>query len=327
MLFEQLGIFGNIAILAGALIILSRASNITVSNSIKVAETTGLSKTSVGFILVAFSTSLPELLIAIFAVLSPGSVGVSIGNVLGSNIVNICLVLGTCFIVLASVYRKNLKKVSELAEEEWGSLNFGLLVASLVPLVLLYIGFASRVIGIVLLAIFAYYMYRLAKVRTPLEQDASPVASKTAARKYTTLAILGALGVVLCSYLIVESSSFLATSVGIPNVVIGATIVAFGTSIPELSTSLESIRKGQVNLALGNIIGSCFINITAILGVTLLASPTTIDVNAFSRVVLFSSIANLLLWYFLASRKIGRLEGWVLVFLYVLFLVVSLVMA
>jgi cation:H+ antiporter len=326
-LFEQLGIFGNIAILAGALIILSRASNITVSNSIKVAETTGLSKTSVGFILVAFSTSLPELLIAIFAVLSPGSVGVSIGNVLGSNIVNICLVLGTCFIVLASVYRKNLKKVSELAEEEWGSLNFGLLVASLVPLVLLYIGFASRVIGIVLLAIFAYYMYRLAKVRTPLEQDASPVASKTAARKYTTLAILGALGVVLCSYLIVESSSFLATSVGIPNVVIGATIVAFGTSIPELSTSLESIRKGQVNLALGNIIGSCFINITAILGVTLLASPTTIDVNAFSRVVLFSSIANLLLWYFLASRKIGRLEGWVLVFLYVLFLVVSLVMA
>ncbi len=326
-MFEQLGIFGNIAVLAGALIVLSWASNVTVSNSIRVAETTGMSKTSVGFILVAFSTSLPELLIAVFAVLSPGSVGVSIGNVLGSNIVNICLVLGICFIIIASVYRKNLKTVSEMAEEEWGSLNFGLLVASMVPLVLLYIGYASRLIGVVLLAIFAYYMYRLVKVRTPLEPNTSPLASKTAARKYTALAIGGTLGVVFCSFLIVESSTFLAASVGIPNVVIGATIVAFGTSVPELSTSLASIRKGQVNLALGNIIGSCFINITAILGVTLLSSPTTIDVNAFSRIVLFSLIANLLLWYFLARRKIGRLEGWVFVFLYALFLVVSLLVA
>lgn len=321
-MFEQLGVIGNIAVLILALILLSRASNVAISNSIKLSEATGLTKTSVGFILIAFSTSLPELLIAIFAVLQPDSVGVSIGNVIGSNIVNICLVLGICFVIVASTYRKNLRTISEMAEEEWGSLHFGLLVASIVPLVLLYISFASRIIGIFLLAIFVYYMYRLSKAKKPLE-EISVVKNKTVARKYTALSVLGAAGVTLSAFLIVESASFLATSIGIPTIVIGATIVAFGTSIPELATSLDSIKKGHVNLALGNIVGSCFINITCILGITLLASPFAVDASAFSEIIIFSLIANLLLWYFLASRKIGRREGIILLFLYAVFLAVS----
>jgi cation:H+ antiporter len=323
-LFEQLGVIGNVAVLVVTLIVLSQASNLAISNSIKVAEVTSLSKTSVGFILVAFATSLPELLIAIFAVLDPSKVGVSIGNVLGSNIVNICLVLGVSFIFIASVYRDNVRTISEMAEEEWGSLNFGLLVASIVPLVLLYIGYASRLIGGVLLAIFLYYMYRLAKTKTPSGLTYVHDHRKSVVYKYTALSILGALGVVLCAYLIVESASFLARSVNIPAVVIGATIVAFGTSIPELATSMDSIKKNHANLALGNIVGSCFINITAILGVTLIASPLAINISAFSRIALFSLIANLLLAYFLASRRIGRLEGLILLFLYAVFIAVSL---
>jgi cation:H+ antiporter len=321
--FEQLGVVGNIVILAVAFIVLSPASNLAISNSIKVAEATRLTKTSVGFILIAFSTSLPELLIAVFAVLQPGTVGVSIGNVLGSNIVNICLVLGICFIVIDSIFRKRVQPISEMAEEEWGSLNFGLLVASIVPLVLLYIGYASRFIGIMLFAIFLYYMYRLAKGKISIND--SPTTPKTGVRKYTALSILGALGVVVCAFLIVESASFLAASAGIPMVIIGATIVAFGTSLPELATSLDSIKRGHINLALGNIIGSCFINITCILGVTLIASPLAVDVGAFSKIVIFSLIANLLLWYFLSNRKFGRREGLMLLFLYALFLAASFV--
>lgn len=321
-MFEQLGILPNLIILIIALIALSKASNVAISNSIKVAESTSLSKTSVGFILVAFSTSMPELFIAIFAVLNPEDVAVSVGNVLGSNIVNICLVLGICFVVIASAYRTNLQTIAEMAEEEWGSLHFGLLVASIIPLGLLYLGYVSRIVGAILLAVFVYYMYQLSKVKIASDQPSN--VKNNSSWRYTALTIIGALLVVLCAYFIVDSSSFLATTVGIPKVVIGATIVAFGTSVPELATSLDSVKRGHVNLALGNVVGSCFINITAILGVTLIASPLVIDIGAFSEIVIFSLIANLLLWYFLVKKKIARQEGLLLLLLYVLFLAISI---
>jgi cation:H+ antiporter len=320
---EQLGLLGNAVILIIALIALSKASSVTISNSIKTAETRNLTKTSVGFVLIAFSTSLPELFIAVFAVLEPEGVGVSIGNVLGSNIVNICLVLGICLIVVAALRQpKNAKTMAEMAEEEWGSLHFGLLVASMIPLALLYLGYASRLLGIVLLGVFFFYMYKLAK--TGAKSEDAPNVEKKLVWKYTLFTILGALAVALSAFFIVDSASFLAASAGIPKVIVGATVVAFGTSIPELATSLDSVKRGHLDLALGNIVGSCFINVTAILGVTLVASPVNINTGAFFEIAIFSLIANLLLWYFLANKKIGHREGIVLLAVYVLFLVTSL---
>jgi len=107
------------------------------------------------------------------------------------------------------------------------------------------------------------------------------------------------------SLLIVESSSFIALSVGIPRVVIGETIVAFGTSIPEFATSVSSARECHFDLALGNIVGSGFVNITLILGVALVASPLTVNISAFANLALFSLIINLFLWYFLGSERIS----------------------
>jgi cation:H+ antiporter len=135
--------------------------------------------------------------------------------------------------------------------------------------------------------------------------------------------LVGAAVVVASAFFIVESSTFLATSVGIPPVVIGATIVAFGTSIPELSTSIASARKDHFDLALGNIVGSGFINITLILGVALVASPLVVNIAAFSNLVMFSLITNLFLWYFLSTERISWREGALLIFLYVVFLIVS----
>jgi cation:H+ antiporter len=210
-----------------------------------------------------------------------------------------------------------------MAKEELGSLYFGLFIASIVPLALIYIGYASRFVGVLLLVIFVYYMFQLSKARTPTEQSLSKT-EKNKLGKYVTLTILGAVGVVICAYFIVESSTFLAGSVGIPPLVIGATVVAFGTSVPELSTSIGAVKKGHLELALGNIIGSCFMNITLILGITLVASSLTINMSAFSNVALFSLITNLLLWYFLSNERVGRREGMVMLFLYVLFIAISL---
>jgi len=320
-LFE--GMLINALILLGSLLILGKASHLTITNSVKVADITGFGKTTIGFILVAFSTSLPELSVSIFSAIGGEAVGVAIGNVLGSNIVNVCLILGICiFLATMKSPKESVKLIPFMTKEEFGSLHFGLFVASIIPLALLYLGYASRYIGVLLLAIFIVYTYQLSRVRVVKEEGSLGRESQKLAR-YTFLAFFGAIGVVISSYFIVDSAKYVALQIGVPKVIIGATIVAFGTSIPELATSIEATRQGHLNLAFGNIIGSGFINMTCILGVTLAASQLAVDMVAFSDLVMFSLVANLFLWYFLSSERIGRREGGVLLFIYCLFLAIS----
>jgi cation:H+ antiporter len=319
---EPLGIAGNIAVLIVSLIILMKTSNLAITNSVNLASATGLGKTKIGFLLVAFSTSLPELFVAIFAIWNPDAIGISVGNILGSNVANICLVLGIGFIIMAVKYPKSTGFFTKMASDEVGSLNFGVLVSSLVPLVLLFIGNASQIIGIFLVAIFVYNTYDLSKKRR-IVQEISDEAEKSKVRKYFAKALLGFVGVVVSSYIIVESASFVALSVGVPPVIIGGTIVAFGTSAPELVTSIDSVRKGFLELALGNIVGSCFLNITLILGLTFLISPVSVNISAFSALVFFSLLSTIILSYVLQNAKVRKREGIILLIIYLIFLVTS----
>jgi cation:H+ antiporter len=319
---EELGIWGNTIVLVASLAILAKASDLTISNSVKVASVTGFGKTTIGFMLVAFSTSLPELVVSFFAVLGQGSVGVAVGNVLGSNIVNICLVLGICFLIVTLKCPKYACLYPDMAKEEMGSLYFGLFVASMVPLVLLYMESASIFAGVALLAIFLVYLYQLSKAKN-VKENGSLGNEKKNLHLYALLVLIGAAGVVASSYFLVGSASYVARSIGVPPVIIGATIVAFGTSVPELATSITATRKGHLDLALGNIVGSCFINMTLILGVTLVASPLGVNMTAFSKLAVFSLITNLLLWYFLSSEKLTWREGAVLLFVYSVFIATS----
>jgi cation:H+ antiporter len=172
-MLEGLGLLPNAIILVVALAALTKASDLTITHSINVASVTGLGKTTIGFILVAFSTSLPELFVAIFSVLNPDNVGVSIGNVLGSNILNICLIMGFFFLLISLKYPEKSWVLPKMAKEELGNLYFGLFIASIVPLALIYIGYASRFVGVTLLAFFIYYLFQLSKSRTPTEQSIS----------------------------------------------------------------------------------------------------------------------------------------------------------
>lgn len=321
-MLEQLGIVGNIAVLIVSLAVLMKASSFAITNSVKLASVTGLGKTKTGFILVAFSTSLPELFVAIFATLNPETIGISVGNVLGSNIVNICLVLGIGFLIMAFKYPESAGFFTRMAKDEVGNLNFGIFVASLVPLTLLYFDFANQIVGGLLIALFVYNMYELIKKRETVE-EISDEAEKRELGKYLFKSFLGIIGVVVCAYFIVDSASFLALSVGIPPVIVGATVIAFGTSVPEIATSVDSIRKGFLDLAVGNIIGSCFINITLILGLTLLLSPFNVSISSFSDLIIFSLIANIILWYILQNTKVSKREGTILLAIYILFLVIS----
>jgi cation:H+ antiporter len=239
--------------------------------------------------------------------------------------VNIALILGVCILIIVLKRPRYPSFLLSIAKEEMGSLHFGLFIASIIPLALLYIGYASRYIGVVLVGIFIYYTILLTRSKRtkPERGTEGQISERSKIHRYTLLALAGAVVVIATAFFIVDSSSFIAESVGIPRVVIGATIVAFGTSIPEFATGVSSARRGHFDLALGNIVGSGFVNITLILGVALIASPLTVNITAFSNLAVFSLIINLFLWYFLGSERISWREGVLLLSLYVVFLVIS----
>ncbi len=314
----------NAGVLFVSLLLLSKFSHLTIVNSERIAEITGFGKTAVGFILIAMSTSLPELTVAIFSTANEEAVGVAVGNVLGSNIVNICFIFGAC--ILYSSW-KNLTCIDfmpMITREDIKSLQFGLFSASIIPLSLIYLGFASRLIGLSLVGLFFWNTAKLMKNREGLKEEGTLGEEKKKLPKYSLMLIVGILGVVGCSYFIVDAATYIALSIGIPKVVIGATIVAFGTSIPELATSLQATKGNNINLALANIVGSGFLNVTLILGLTLIVANLRVNISAYTNVAVFSLIANLFLWYFLSGDRICWKEGAVLVFLYALFLFSSL---
>jgi len=316
------GLLLNLLVLIISLLILGRASHYAITNSIKLSDAVGLSKTTIGFLLVAFSTSLPELLVSIFAVLGAGTSGVAIGNVLGSNIVNICLILGICILIFSRKYQADLSFPLGMVQEELGSLYFGLFVASIIPLLLMYIREGSRIVGAILMLVFIYNTYRLSKQRVEIGKE-SDAENRGKLYQFLLFTLMGVAGVVACSYFLVESATYIAVSVGVPSVVIGSTIVAFGTSIPELATSIDATREGHIELAFGNVIGSAFVNLTCILGFTLLTSPFTLNIVAFNDLAIFSLISNLMLWYFISSARLTWREGATLLAFYGVFLALT----
>ncbi len=319
----------NILIILVSLIILDQASHWTITNAIKVSDVAQLRRTAVGFSLLAFSTSLPELSVAFIAAFT-GEAPISVGNVLGSNIVNICLVVGLATLIVSIRHLRAVSVIPSFAREELGSLYFGLFVSSIIPLALVYIVEASWVVGLILILIFAFYTYQMSKIRIPPEEGKGVSEDeKRKLKRYIFLTFLGVVGVILSAYFLVESAVVVAEFAGIPRTLIGATIIALGTSLPELTLDLKAFLKGYQALAFGDIIGSSFVNITLILGITLfvpvlLGSPLTMNMLVFRDLVIFSLITNLFFWYFLSMGRLSWKEGAIFLFIYFLFLASTL---
>jgi Ca2+/Na+ antiporter len=197
-LFEELGLLANAVILIASLLVLDRTSDLTITNSVKIADITGFGKTATGFILVAFCTSLSALSVSVFSVLGLEPIDVAIGNALGSNIVNICLALGVGLLFAALKKLNYVKLIPSMAKEEIESLYFGLFIASIIPLTLIYIGYASRFIELILLAIFAFYTVWLSKKGIGKGEGTLGKEHEKIDR-YMFLTFLGAAGVVFSS--------------------------------------------------------------------------------------------------------------------------------
>ncbi len=302
------GIFIDSLILTAALVVLALSSNFVVENVLRIAEFLKIGEMATGFILLSISTSLPELAIAVISA-PAGEGAISVGNVFGSNIADVLLVIGLMAIITGfSIKREDAKEFIRL-----------LFMTSVISVALLLLGTLGLIQGILLFFIFAGYSYYLFRHEISLE-----IKQRVSRRKFHVSLIFFAVGMIALiasSDIAVQFSVRIASEINVSETYIGATIVALGTSLPELAIDITAVRRGNLKLALGDAVGSSMTNLTLILGFTGILSPAPFQMISYSGLVLFLLLANMLLWYFFdTERRLGKAEGAVFVALYAAFL-------
>lgn len=307
-------IFG--VIIAASLAVLAKASHLTIVSIEDLIELSGLSEASAGFVILSVMTSIPEMTVAAFAILQ-GAPGISIGDVLGSNMFNIGIVVG----VIAMI--GPLEKVRSDFLVEMVDILF---LSSAIP-ILLVLPFLSaslqtvgHLIGLILIGVFIFSIYIMTKTRKTPSADILGDMMKRKNRKIILIKVaIGIFAVIISTRFAVWSASAIATILGVPPILIGAKIIAIGTSLPELALDVTAVRRGRIHLAIGDVIGSNLSNIALVLGIVLLISPLTVNLTIFTEILPFLLIITLLLWRFLTKGGIPKWGGILLIMIYVLF--------
>lgn len=175
-------------------------------------------------------------------------------------------------------------------------------------------------VGAILIGVFIVSVYMMAKTRKVPSVDIERKATETKSKKVVLAKVtVGIAVVILAAKFAVWSASDIATILGIPPILIGAKIVAIGTSLPELALDVTAVRRGRIRLAIGDVIGSNLSNIALILGFVLLVSPFTVNLTIFTEILPFLLITTLLLWRFLTKGGIPKWGGILLIMMYILF--------
>lgn len=305
----------QILLLAFSLVLLASAGHFTINAVEKLIELTGLSEVSAGFVILAVLTSTPEMTIASFSVLE-GTPGISVGDVLGSNVFNIAVVIG---IVAMFGYLRTC--CTELLVE----LTDILFLTTLIPLLLVIshyhvLSIASPIVGGILLATFAANTYLVIRKRTPpVKMDTSKTTEKRTLKPVVAKLLIGFACLVVAARLVVYSGSNMAVFLGVPPILIGAKVVAIGTSLPELTLDFVAARRGRVQLAIGDIIGSNLTNLTLVLGIVLIASPVAVDMTVLTEILPFMLITTIIFWRFLTTGGVSKFGGLVLLMTYIVF--------
>jgi len=304
----------QLLILVASLVVLAFSSHYAIKAIEKLIELTGLSEMSAGFILLATLTSVPEIIVALFSVLQ-GEPGISIGDILGSNVFNIGAILGLLGLLgyLKTCCTNLLVDLTDI-----------LLITSLIPLLLVIFKVASPVVGIILLATFVANTYFMAKRRTPAVESngAEAPPERKGKTKVIVMLLVALAGVIVAARLVVSSGVTIAALLGAPPILLGAKVIAIGTSLPELTTDFSAVRRGRVHLAIGGIIGSNLTNLTLVLGLVLLFSPFAVDMTIFTELLPFLLITTVIFWRFLTRGGISKIGGVILLVTYLLFQII-----
>lgn len=323
----------SVLLLLAGFVLLVGGGEALVRGAASLARTMGMSALVVGLTVVSFATSSPELAVSAGSALA-GSPGLAVGNVVGSNIANILLVLGVAALVVPLAVTSRLVRTDI-------PVMVGL---SVLTLVLALDGTISTTDGVLLLGLLAVYLVMTTIVARrergaadePREQDGTDALARfrtTRARSIGVDAVLVAVGVgllVLGAQLLVDGATQIASAFGVSDLVIGLTVVAVGTSLPELATSVIAVRRGERDMAVGNIVGSNIFNIGAVLGLTALIAPGGIEVDPAAVNVdlpIMVAVAVVLLPIAFTGQAIVRWEGGLFVVLYLVYLAYVLLAA
>ncbi len=297
---------------------LIKGADFLVDGAGSLAKKLGISSLVIGLTVVAFGTSMPELIVNIIAAIN-GNTEVAFGNIIGSNISNILLILGiTATIIPISVKTRTVRR----------EIPFALL--SVIALFILsndYLIDGVRVFsltrsdGSIMLLFFLIFLYYSFQTAKSVPDDDEPVKGLSII-KSSAYIMTGILGLYLGGKLTVENAVIIAKTLGMSEYLISATIIAFGTSLPELITSVKAAGKKQVDMAVGNIIGSNIFNILWILGVTSIISPVPIPdfINSDIMILLVSSIILFSALYVGKRHQIEKWQGWLFVTFYLIYI-------
>ena len=304
----------HIVLLIVGFIILIKGADIFVDGAKSIAGNLKVSKMLIGLTIVAFGTSAPEFAVSVKSLIS-GSGDIVLGNVIGSNILNILLILG-----VSSMFHFLNVKNNTVKKELPITLLFTTLFIVLLSDNLLGNGVNSftRSDGIVLLLFFLVFIYYLISMaRNKIGNDEEKYMSIFKSIIYT---VLGVVAIVLGSNMVVDSATKLATIIGVSEKLISLTIIALGTSLPELVTSITATRKGEYDLAIGNVVGSNIFNLGIVIGlpVSLFGGISNISFNYIDLIVMFLSVF-LLFIFSLSNKKISKKEGIIFLILFVIY--------
>lgn len=318
----------NYFFLLGGMALIIFSANWLVEGASSIAKRWGISDLVIGLTIVAFGTSAPELTVNVFSALE-GSTDIAIGNVLGSNIANIFLILG----VAALIYPLSIQK-----NTTWKEIPLSLLAA-------VVLGFlandqlidksplgsqVSRIDGLVLLSfflIFLVYTFEIARNQSKNQSETDEAIVPMRLWKSILMVIAGFTGLYFGGKYLVEGAINIAKDLGMSERLIGLTIIAIGTSLPELATSVVAAFRKKADIAIGNIVGSNIFNIFFILGTTATIMPLPFNPAANIDLVI-TILASLLLFlttFTLGRKSVDRLEGGLFVLIYIGYIVYSLV--
>lgn len=286
----------DIILLVVGFVLLIKGADIFVEGASKVAAKFHIPEIVIGLTIVAFGTSAPEAAVSITSAFK-GTAGIAVGNVIGSNICNILLILGAAGSIAALKVKKNTLKIET---------PFTIVITLLLLLVGTLVNSVSFLDGVILWGFFLAflgYLFWLSKNGEDAGDDIPELEENDTLVKLLAMIVLGIAAIVFGSDLTVDSASHIAASFGVSNRIIGLTIVAIGTSLPELVTSVNASLKGKTDIAIGNVIGSNIFNILFVLGTAALVSPVPIPFDPKFLTDFIVAIVALVLFVLFINKK------------------------
>lgn len=293
-------------------ILLVKGADLFVDNAAGLARKLGVSSLVIGLTVVAFGTSLPELSVSMIAAIQ-GSNEIAVGNVVGSNIFNLLIVAGLSACIYPVVVNPTIMK------RDW---PLSMVAAVLLILFLIPDLTISRMEAIILLVVFVYTLY--AQFKDAKQEDEERKEENKSYVQLIGLLILGIIGIVIGGQFAVDGAIDLAHFMGLSETLIGLTIVAIGTSLPELVTSVVAARNKESEIALGNVIGSNLFNIFFILGFSTLIHPIQVEFTAIIDGIVLA-IVSFIYWIIVKRKGLDRKVGACMVMTYILYTIYIIV--